>query len=61
MRRELMTHDELMSQLREQGIEDIATVRMARLESDGQLSVLTYSDASAQGKPAAKSKASGPP
>jgi uncharacterized membrane protein YcaP (DUF421 family) len=39
MRREMITIEELEGKLREQGIEDIAQVRVARLESDGTLSV----------------------
>lgn len=42
MKREMITHDELEAQLREQGVEDIGNVRVARMEGDGQLSVLTY-------------------
>ncbi|MFC0507780.1 DUF421 domain-containing protein [Micromonospora costi] len=41
MRRELITDEELRQQLREQGIDDVAKVREARMESDGQLSVTT--------------------
>src|SRR5574338_819966 len=40
MRRELITEDELMSQLREQGLDDLAKVKKAYMESDGQLSVI---------------------
>lgn len=40
MRRELITEEELMSQLREQGIEDISEVKSAFLEGDGHLSVI---------------------
>ena len=39
MRRELLTEDELLGKLREQGVENIAEVRIARMESDGNLSV----------------------
>ena len=39
LRREMITKDELLAKLREQGIEDIGQVRIARLESDGTLSV----------------------
>lgn len=39
MKREMITRDELEGKLREQGVEDIAEVRIARLESDGTLSV----------------------
>lgn len=40
MRRELMTRDEVMSQLRLHGIEDLADVRRAYLEPNGTVSVL---------------------
>lgn len=40
MRREFITMQELRSQLREQGIEDIGKVKRARMEPDGRLSVI---------------------
>lgn len=40
MRRELITEDELMSQLRQQGIESIAEVKAAYMEADGSISVI---------------------
>ena len=40
MRRELVTREELATQLREHGIDDLARVRVAYMEPDGQLSVL---------------------
>lgn len=40
MRSEMLSREELMSQLREQGIEDPAKVASAHLEGDGQLSVI---------------------
>ncbi|MEV4199573.1 DUF421 domain-containing protein [Micromonospora globbae] len=43
MRRELITDEELRQKLREQGVDDIAKVREARMESDGQVSVTTSS------------------
>lgn len=42
LRRELITVEELMAKLREKGIDDLSEVRVARLEGDGELSVLTY-------------------
>lgn len=42
MRRELITDEELMSQLREQGLDDIAKVREAYIESSGHISVVPY-------------------
>ncbi|KWT64444.1 hypothetical protein APY03_7622 [Variovorax sp. WDL1] len=42
LRRQKITLDELAGKLREQGVERIEEVRVARLESDGQLSVFKY-------------------
>ena len=42
MRRELITPEELMSQVREQGIAELADVREARMEGDGQISVIGH-------------------
>jgi uncharacterized membrane protein YcaP (DUF421 family) len=39
MQAEMLTKDELMSQLRQQGVEDTGAVRIARLEGNGRLSV----------------------
>lgn len=44
MKRELITQVEIMSQLREQGIEDVSQVKAARLEGDGKLSVVQYEE-----------------
>ncbi len=40
MRRELITEEELKSQLREQGMADLENVKDARIESDGRISVV---------------------
>jgi uncharacterized membrane protein YcaP (DUF421 family) len=40
MRRELITEEELMSQLREQGLDDVGKVKEAYMESDGHISVV---------------------
>jgi uncharacterized membrane protein YcaP (DUF421 family) len=42
MRSELITMEELMAQLREQGIDDLAQVKKAYMEGDGKLSVIKY-------------------
>lgn len=42
MRRELITEEELLSQLREQGVDDIKKVKKAFIESDGQISVVQH-------------------
>lgn len=40
MRKELLSMDELLSQLRQQQVEDIKEVKLAQLEGDGQFSVI---------------------
>jgi uncharacterized membrane protein YcaP (DUF421 family) len=40
MRKEMLSIDELASQLRQQQVEDIAEVKLAKFEGDGRLSVL---------------------
>lgn len=40
MRRELMTMDDLMAALREHGVDDLAQVHTARMEKDGEISVI---------------------
>lgn len=40
MRREMITENELMSQLRKQGVEELDTVRHAFIEADGSISVI---------------------
>ncbi len=42
MARQLITSEELMAKLRQQGIETLSQVRSARLEPDGQISVIRY-------------------
>jgi uncharacterized membrane protein YcaP (DUF421 family) len=42
MRKELISEGELMSQLREQGVDDVRKVRRAYEEGDGRISVMTY-------------------
>lgn len=42
MRREFVTVDELLSLLRKQGVDDIAKVKLAAMESDGEISVITH-------------------
>ncbi len=42
LQRELITEQELMSQLRQQGVEFIADVKKAYIESDGSISVITF-------------------
>jgi uncharacterized membrane protein YcaP (DUF421 family) len=59
MREELITEDELMSQLRQHGIEDVGEVKHAYVESDGQISVVKKSSASEADDPSAKKKQKG--
>jgi uncharacterized membrane protein YcaP (DUF421 family) len=40
MRREMLTRDDVLEQLREQGVNDIATVQRCYLEADGHFSVI---------------------
>jgi uncharacterized membrane protein YcaP (DUF421 family) len=40
MRTELVTEQELMASLRKQGVEDIASVKCAFMEADGEISVI---------------------
>jgi uncharacterized membrane protein YcaP (DUF421 family) len=40
MQKEMVTREELMSQLREQGVEDVSEVRLASLEGDGRISII---------------------
>jgi uncharacterized membrane protein YcaP (DUF421 family) len=42
MRAELITFEELMAQLREEGVEDCAEVKAAYVEADGTISILRY-------------------
>ncbi|MFZ5780433.1 MAG: DUF421 domain-containing protein [Pseudomonadota bacterium] len=45
MREEFVTVDELMAQLRKQGLEDCRDVKAAYMEADGQVSIIRRSDA----------------
>ena len=40
MRKEMLSSDELASQLRQQQVENVSEVKLANLEGDGRLSVL---------------------
>jgi uncharacterized membrane protein YcaP (DUF421 family) len=42
MRKELITEDELMSQLRVHGLDDFSKVKQAHMESDGRISIVQY-------------------
>jgi len=43
LRREMLTESVLDSQLREQGVDDLALVKYAALEPNGKISVVLYS------------------
>ncbi len=51
MQRELITKEELMSQLRLQGCDDVATVKAAYVEGDGRISVVRRDETEAEGAP----------
>ena len=44
MKAELLTPDELLSQLRQQGVQDVSEVKLAHVESDGGVSIMRYGD-----------------
>lgn len=44
MRREFVTEEELMTNLRSHGLTDTSKVKSAYIESDGQISVITYDE-----------------
>jgi uncharacterized membrane protein YcaP (DUF421 family) len=56
MRAELVTTDELMSHLRQHGIENVHEVREAYIEPDGQISVFEYHDDGDERDPPPKKK-----
>ena len=60
LQRELITVDELWSKLRLQGIDDLAVVRIARLESDGQISVIRYDGKKPADRPEASARSGRP-
>ena len=50
MRQEIITEDELMGQLRKQGVENVEEVKKCYLEGDGQISVITRNSNDKKGK-----------
>lgn len=61
MRKEFLTVDELHSQLRKQGIENIVDVKLAHIEPDGAISVIKVEKASdSSGSQAPPKKSAGP-
>jgi uncharacterized membrane protein YcaP (DUF421 family) len=55
MRRELITEEEVMSQLRQHGMADLAHVQAVYIKGDGQISVIPC-EAQAQGAQARSNK-----
>ncbi|MCE7983781.1 MAG: DUF421 domain-containing protein [Caldilinea sp. CFX5] len=49
MRKELVTEDELLSELRKQGVDDLRQVKEAYVEQDGRISVIQVDDKPPQG------------
>lgn len=54
MRRELITEEELLSMLRQQGVDDLTGVKKAYMEGDGQISVINKQPGGKNGKPKKK-------
>lgn len=50
MRQEMITEEELMARLREQGVENLADVKKCYLEGDGQFSVVTSKPKDSKGQ-----------
>jgi uncharacterized membrane protein YcaP (DUF421 family) len=50
LEREMITEDELNSQLRQSGVDELTTVKCARLEPDGHISVIKSSQTEVQRK-----------
>jgi len=44
MRSEFITRDDVIEQLREQGVSDLSQVRQLRLESDGRFSLIKMTE-----------------
>jgi uncharacterized membrane protein YcaP (DUF421 family) len=42
MEQQLITQDELMSILRQKGVHKLSEVKLAFMESDGNISIITY-------------------
>jgi uncharacterized membrane protein YcaP (DUF421 family) len=61
LRREYITTPELMACLREQGIDKLADVKIARMEADGQISVIREPRAADKPTPARRRHAAGNP
>lgn len=56
LRAELLTVDDLMSQLREQGVDDVRQVRRSYIEPNGELSVIKYQPDDTPRRPADRTR-----
>lgn len=54
MRKEMITMEELLSQLREQGVESVGEVKRCCLEGDGHISVIKYKSGGDDGESTSK-------
>jgi uncharacterized membrane protein YcaP (DUF421 family) len=54
MRRELISHDELMTHIRRAGTDDLSQVRRAWVEGNGEISVVLAQDQSEHNQPDSK-------
>lgn len=52
LEKEMILEDELRAQLRQKGIEDVASVKLACLEGDGQLGVIEFGPSAQHAAPA---------
>jgi uncharacterized membrane protein YcaP (DUF421 family) len=59
MRREMISMEELMSQLREEGVERLSEVKRCYLEGDGHISVIKKDSGGGGGGGGAKKKQAG--
>jgi uncharacterized membrane protein YcaP (DUF421 family) len=57
MRHEFITADEVMSQLREQGVDDVSEVKLAYVEPDGGVSVIKRHSDQSQHSPSRDNEA----
>jgi uncharacterized membrane protein YcaP (DUF421 family) len=55
LRQELLTVDDLLGQLREQGVHDVSEVKRSFIESDGHLSVIKFQPDEQQQQPKRRS------
>jgi uncharacterized membrane protein YcaP (DUF421 family) len=56
LRQEMLTEDDLMSKLREHGVDDVAQVKKAYIEGDGSVTVIRFGQAATDPAAAKKEK-----